>query len=237
MSWKPLVRLTELAEERLINAILDGEFPIDSNLPAERTLAVRLGITRPTLREALQRMARDGWVEIRHGKPTRVRNYWQEGNLAVLAAIARRGQYLSSDFVTNLLAVRLLLAPTYTRLAVERHPVEMLKYFNGYTQTADDPQAFTDTDWQLHRQLTIASENPVFTLILNGFKELYQEMGLRYFQLPEARAHSRCFYQSLLDCTQSGDYDRIEAITRRVMVESLDFWRKLASFSESSVQE
>ncbi len=221
-------RPTELAEERLINAILDNEFPIDSHLPAERILAARLGITRPTLREVLQRMARDGWVEIHHGKPTRVRNYWQEGNLAVLAAIARYSRHLPADFVSNLLAVRLLLAPTYARLAVERHSEEMVLCVIGYAQIPDDPQTFTDADWQLHRQLTIASENPVFTLILNGFKELYQIMGLRYFQLPEARSHSRRFYQTFLECAQNRDYDRIEAVTRRVMVESLDFWRKLA---------
>ncbi len=236
MSWDPLTRPTELAEERLIGAILDGEFPIDTHLPAERALAVRLGVTRPTLREVLQRMARDGWVEIRHGKPTRVRNYWQEGNLAVLAAIARHSQRLPPNFVSNLLAVRLLLAPTYARLGIERHPAEMIMCINGYTQIPDDPQAFADTDWQLHRQLTIASENPVFTLILNGFKELYKMMGLRYFQLPEARAHSRRFYQTLLECAQNRDYDRIEAVTRRVMVESLDFWRKLAQLSESASQ-
>lgn len=228
MSWDPPTRPTELAEERLIGAILENEFPIDSYLPAERILAARLGVTRPTLREALQRMARDGWVEIHHGKPTRVRNYWQEGNLGVLAAIARHSRQLPPDFVVNLLAVRLLLAPTYTRLAVQRHADEMVGCLIGYTQIPDDPQTFTDTDWQLHLRLTIASENPVFTLILNGFRELYQVMGLRYFQLPEARAHSRRFYQTLLECAKNSDFDRIEAITRRVMIESLDFWRKLA---------
>lgn len=228
MSWDPPTRPTELAEERLIGAILENEFPIDSCLPAERALAARLGVTRPTLREALQRMARDGWVEIHHGKPTRVRNYWQEGNLGVLAAIARHGRQLPPDFVVNLLAVRLLLAPTYTRLAVQRHVDEMVGCFIGYTQIPDDPQTFTDTDWQLHLRLTIASENPVFTLILNGFRELYQVMGLRYFQLPEARAHSRRFYQTLLECAKNSEFDRIEAVTRRVMIESLDFWRKLS---------
>jgi GntR family transcriptional regulator, negative regulator for fad regulon and positive regulator of fabA len=63
-------------------------FPPGSNLPGERELAVQFGVTRPTLREVLQRLERDGWIEIRQGKPTRVRDYWQEGNLAVLVAVA-----------------------------------------------------------------------------------------------------------------------------------------------------
>src|SRR3972149_913382 len=89
MAWDPPLRPAELAETRIIAAILDGQFPINSTLPPERDLSTQLGVTRPTLREALQRLARDGWLEIRHGRPTRVRDYWHEGSLGVLGAIAR----------------------------------------------------------------------------------------------------------------------------------------------------
>ena len=64
------VRPNERAEQWLVTAILDGDLPPGSTLPAERTLATQLGVTRPTLREAIQRLARDGWLTIAHGKPT-----------------------------------------------------------------------------------------------------------------------------------------------------------------------
>ena len=76
MNWELPLRPAERVENRLIQAIVGGEFPINSTLPPERELARRLGVTRPTLREALQRLARDGWIEIHHGKSTRVRDYW-----------------------------------------------------------------------------------------------------------------------------------------------------------------
>src|SRR3990170_7275190 len=91
MAWDPPLRPAELAETRLIAAILDGQFPINSTLPPERDLSTQLGVTRPTLREALQRLARDGWLEIRHGRPTRVRDYWHEGSLGVLGAMGGGG--------------------------------------------------------------------------------------------------------------------------------------------------
>ena len=120
MNWELPLRPAELIESRLINAIVAGEFAINSNLPPERDLAQQLGVTRPTLREALQRLARDGWIEIRHGKSTRVRDYWHEGNLAVLGTIAHHQDHLPAEFVPNLLQVRELLAPAYARLAVKR---------------------------------------------------------------------------------------------------------------------
>ncbi len=96
MEWPNPLKPAELSEERIIQAILDGTFPINSLLPSERDLSVQLGITRPTLRETLQRLARDGWLEIHHGRQTRVKNYWQEGNIAVLSAIARHARRLLS---------------------------------------------------------------------------------------------------------------------------------------------
>jgi len=225
MNWKLPPRPAELAENRLITAILDGEFPIDSRLPPERELAQRLGVTRPTLREALQRLARDGWLEIHHGKSTRVRDYWHEGNLAVLGAIARHQEQVPPDFVPNLLQVRTLLAPTYARLAVKRAARNLAKFLEGYQDLPDAPEAFARADWELHQYLTIESGNPIFTLILNGFKELYPYMGRMYFTPSKARARSRQFYAGLRAAAQARDPERAEIITREMMQDSLDLWK------------
>jgi len=222
--WQPPQKPAELTEARLIQAILDDVFPINSNLPSERVLAVQLGTTRPTLREALQRLSRDGWLEIRHGKPTRVRDYWQEGNLSVLAAVAGHSEHLPQHFVRDLLQVRILLAPTYIRLAIEREPVQVESLLAEILETIQDAPSFTRADWQLHFQCTRFSGNPVFTLILNGFKDLYALMGEVYFSNPEACAVSRNFYTQLLACARSQLPQEAETLTRQVMEQSLRFW-------------
>ncbi len=226
MNWPRPLRPTELAEARLIGAILDGHFPIGSSLPPERDLALALGVTRPTLREALQRMARDGWLEIHHGLPTRVRDYWHEGNLGVLAAIARHRNHLPPHFVPDLLSIRLALAPAYVRLAVARTPGQVAQLLEPYLSLPEDPDCYAQADWDLHRFLTIASGNPVFTLILNGFGDLYLTLALRYFAVAQTRQHSKAFYRDLLRAARSGRADRAEAIARRVMRESLELWQQ-----------
>jgi len=227
MNWELPPRPAELVENRLIDAIVDGDFPINSCLPPERELAQQLGVTRPTLREALQRLARDGWIEIHHGKSTRVRDYWHEGNLAVLGTIARYQDHVPPDFVPNLLQVRELLAPAYARLAVKRAAKNLAKFLAGYQNLIDTPEAFTQADWEVHRYLTIESGNPIFTLILNGFKELYPRMGRIYFTPPKARARSRRFYAELLQAAQARDAERAEAIVREVMRDSIHLWKRV----------
>ena len=225
MNAIPMLRPAEFAETELIDSILSGVYPIASALPAERELAAQMGVTRPTLREALQRLARDGWLEIRQGKSTRGRDYWQEGSLGVLGALAKRTSDLPVDFVPNLLSVRLVLAPAYTRQAVERQAGGVVGALEDYAGLADEPRAFATYDWMLHHHLTILSGNPIFTLILNGFSELYPPMAERYFQNELARASSRAFYAGLLAAAMEGDADTAEAITRRVMAASLALWR------------
>jgi GntR family negative regulator for fad regulon and positive regulator of fabA len=194
----------------------------------ERELAAQIGVTRPTLREALQRLARDGWVEIQHGKPTRVRDYWHEGSLAVLATLAQSPAHPLTDFVTHLLEVRALLAPAYTRQALERAPAEIAALLAEYDGLADDPVAYARADWQLHSQLARRAANPVFPLLLNSFAGLAHQIGERYFARPECRRHSRAFYTALRRLAQartSRAPARAEALTRRVMQASLALWQ------------
>lgn len=213
------------AESELVGRILSGAFPPDSTLPAERDLAQQLGVTRPTLREALQRLDRDGWLEIRHGKPTRVRDVWREGGLNVLSAVVRFGAELPPRFVTNLLEVRLAMAPAYARAAVEAAPDEVARLLSA--RPDDTAEAFADFDWRLHVGLAVASGNPVFTLILNGFGELYRMLAQPYFGDPAARQASSGFYDALEKAVRTGNAGRAEKATREAMAHSIERWKAI----------
>lgn len=235
--WSTPQKPAEYAESRLVEAILAGTFPINSTLPPERDLAEMLGVTRPTLREALQRLSRDGWLEIRQGKSTRVRDYWKEGNLLILSAIARHQQQLPADFVPNLLHIRLLFAPEYTRMAIRNSPTEVIRLLESLQHVPDTSIDFTRVDHDLHYRLTILSGNPVFTLIFNGFTSLYQSMGLIYFTDMRARDHSRSFYKKLLSAALSNDAFLAGEVTRSVMQESIDIWKRAAQQQETTTHQ
>ncbi len=224
--WNPIQKPAEIAEQRLLQAILSGHFAVNSTLPGERDLAAQIGVTRPTLREALQRLARDGWLDIQHGKPTRIRDYWQEGNMGVLSVLAQMPSQQTPDFVAHLLEVRVLLAPTYTRQAMERAAPEIAALLAGYADLEESPTAFAAADWDLHFLLTQRATNPIFRLLLNGFQDLYRGMAERYFALPESRKRSRVYYAELLNCAKRGAFLKAETLTRQVMEESLMLWKK-----------
>lgn len=230
-TWSAPQRPATYAEQALVNAILDGTYPPGSAFPGERDLAEQLGVTRPTLREALQRMERDGWIDIQQGKPTLVRDIWTEGGLNVLSSLARYGSqgvegHVPFDFIPRLLEVRLALAPAYARAAATcDENQELIDSLNALPNLDDAPATYASFDWRLHHQLTVASCNPIYTLILNGFEELYAPMAEIYFAQPEARAASQRFYTRLLEALQLKDAVAAETVTREAMAESLTLWQ------------
>ncbi len=217
-------RPAERAEVQLLQAILRGSLAAGEALPPERELAQELGVTRPTLREALARLAREGWVCVRHGKPTLVNDWRREGGLGVLAAVVRLGRELPPGFVRQLLEVRLALAPAYAAAAVARDATAVSRRLGEAGALPDAPEALAAYDWGLHRLLAEASGNLVFPLILNGFTGFYEELARRYFAAPAARQASRRFFAGLRRAAAAGDPEAARRVTRRAMAESLALW-------------
>lgn len=110
------------AEEYIIESIWNNRFPPGSILPAERELSELIGVTRTTLREVLQRLARDGWLTIQHGKPTKINNFWETSGLNILETIARLDHESAPKLIENLLAAgqTLRLFLSVPRFAITR---------------------------------------------------------------------------------------------------------------------
>ena len=67
-------RLYRQIAEQLRALIGKGEFAVGTRLPAERDLAKQLGVSRPSVREALIALEVEGWVEVRIGSGVYVQN-------------------------------------------------------------------------------------------------------------------------------------------------------------------
>jgi GntR family transcriptional repressor for pyruvate dehydrogenase complex len=67
-------RLYQLTADRVRQLIAKGDYQAGARLPAERELAQQLGVSRPSLREALIALEIDGTIEIRMGSGIYVLN-------------------------------------------------------------------------------------------------------------------------------------------------------------------
>ena len=60
-------RTFEEAAEQIAHKVRTGELRVGDKLPGERTLAVQMEISRPTLREAVRILVEAGLLEVRRG--------------------------------------------------------------------------------------------------------------------------------------------------------------------------
>lgn len=222
------LRPTQHVEHFLVTSILNGTYAVGSSLPNERALAEQLGVTRPTLRETLQRLENEGWVKIQHGKPTMVNDYWQEGGLSLLSTLAKYGEYLPDGFITHLLKVRVTLLPPVARFAVEHHPNVIMDHLARAWQLPDKAESYAAYDWNLQMLMARKSNNPIFSLILNDFASIFKTMALRYFSQKKARETSREYYQHLCQTINYGGAS-VEKAVKDAMEQSIGIWQQVRS--------
>ncbi|WP_118985945.1 fatty acid metabolism transcriptional regulator FadR [Photorhabdus sp. CRCIA-P01] len=225
------------AEEYIIESIWNGRFPPGSILPAERELSELIGVTRTTLREVLQRLARDGWLTIQHGKPTKVNNFWETSGLNILETLARLDHDRVPELIDNLLAVRTNIAAIFIRTAFKHNPSKSLEVLAEKEHVEDNSESFSTLDYDIFRGLAFASGNPIYGLIINGLKGLYTRIGRYYFSNPEARKLALNFYQQLVILCRDKSYDNIMECVRNYGKESGVIWHSMQSTMPSDLSE
>lgn len=215
------------AEEYIIESIWNSRFPPGSILPAERELSELIGVTRTTLREVLHRLARDGWLTIKHGKPTRVNNFWETSGLNILETLARLDAEKSPELIEHLLSARTHISSIFIRGAIRHDPDAVQELVAGLERLPDDAEAYSTFDYELHRRLAFDSGNPIYGLILNGFKGLYCRVGRYYFSRAGARTLAADYYRDLAAHARSGQADAVVELVREYGKASGRLWQEM----------
>lgn len=215
-----------MIENKIISSILNGEFLVGNPLPPERDLAGSLGVGRPTLREVLQRLERDGWIKAKKGQPAIVNDYWREGNLNILVNMIKNKQELTNDFIIYLLEFRAIIVPEYVRDAVNYQPAKVVSLIANIEDLEDKAIIYANFDWELQKKMAHLASNPLYLLMLNSFDDIYINLAEKYFSFKENREYSLSFYESLLDSAMKGDGELAKRKTIEAMRQSIEYWRK-----------
>ena len=215
------------AEEYIVESIWSGRFPPGTILPAERELSELIGVTRTTLREVLQRLSRDGWLTIKHGKPTKVNNFWETCGLNILETLARLDENGRPQLVDNLLSARTNLSAVFMRAAFKQNAEKCKEIISRYSEIEQDGKSFAHFDYQMHHDLAFASNNQVYVLMMNGFRSIYARIGGYFFSHQPARDVATQYYQQLLEVLAQNEADRVIAVVRKYGIESGKIWQQV----------
>jgi DNA-binding FadR family transcriptional regulator len=169
VSFRPVetVQLYQRICDRIVEAIRAGKWRPGQRMPSERELAVALGVSRPSLREALGALQVLGILETKHGSGT-----WVAANATEIVAQSPPANVLAVDADVSPVAVleaRLTIEPPIAGAAALRHrPDERIEELLAMMNEARDwsnpahRAVWSDADRLFHRQLAVQTDNPVF---------------------------------------------------------------------------
>jgi DNA-binding FadR family transcriptional regulator len=147
--------------DQVRSLIAAGEFAAGSRLPAERELAKRFGVSRPTLREALIALEVQGYVDVRPGS-----------GIVVTAPNGAAADCSSAEGPLEILRARILLEG---EIAAEAAGIMKPKDIGALEEILDsmkikagDEAARVDSDRRFHRFIAAKLANKVLLRIVMG---------------------------------------------------------------------
>jgi DNA-binding FadR family transcriptional regulator len=166
---KPIQRisLVDTIVDRLQSEISSGNWPVGKRIPAEGELTKVLGVSRPSLREAVRSIVQLGLLEIRQGDGTYV-------VASDPSEVALRRMLDEAD-TSEVLSVRRALDGLAARDAAlnrsEAEVAELEAHFEKRSQAIakEDLEAFVDHDVAFHIGIAVASHNRLLAAIYASF--------------------------------------------------------------------
>ncbi|MFD2236447.1 FadR/GntR family transcriptional regulator [Aureimonas populi] len=201
-------------------AILDGRLKVDERLPGEEELARRFGISRPTVREALKRLAAQNLIRSRRG-PTGgnfVRRPDVEGLSQAITGAATLLVGLGAFDVDEMVTARMESEAVCCRLAALNRSEEDLAAMEAQIAIQRDPatthEAFCASDVRFHRALVAASGNGPLGLMMYTVIEAFIPITNMLTDRLLERRGAADSHQGIVDAIRERDADRAAALLR-----------------------
>ena len=154
-------RLADIVAAELEKRMLEGSLKPGDRLPAERLLALELGVSRPCLREAMQKLVSKGLLTTRHGGGTHVTDRLEAHFVDPWQDMLQGHPLLQRD----LLEFRQMLEAQAAALAADRATDADLERLAALYATleaqyaSDDVAACTVADVAFHQAIAEAAHN------------------------------------------------------------------------------
>lgn len=164
-------------QDRLKRFIIERGYQPGDPLPAEAELAHCLGISRPSLREAMKALQTLGVVDIRHGSGTYVGRFTLTPLMDSLAFSIRIDLGRNVSTVRELLEIREILERELVARAADQATPKQIAALTGIVDQmaarGASGEMFTEEDRAFHELLYQQLGNPMVVQLLHAFWEVF----------------------------------------------------------------
>lgn len=200
--------------DQLLGELLDGGLAPGEALPSERRLAEVLGVSRPAVREAMQRLAHAGYVDVRQGDATTVRDFRRLGGLDLLPRLLLARGGLDLAVARSILEARAHVGPKIAELAARRGGAEARDVLARAVEALrqdDDPVRRQHVALAFWDHLVEAADSITFRLMFNSMRAAYLPLVEALAPLMAAEVDRVDAYAALARAVGAGDEEEARA--------------------------
>jgi GntR family transcriptional regulator, transcriptional repressor for pyruvate dehydrogenase complex len=202
------MRITDEAMNKIRQMIVSGELSPGDRLPREADLAERLGLSRNSLREAINALALVGVLDVRQGDGTYVTSLDPSLLLASMGFVVELHQDSS---VLEMFDVRRILEPAAAMRAAKSMSVEEISEARRHLDSlAAEPsvEELVANDMEFHRLIAAGSRNQVLCSLVDGLRHpTYRARVWRGFTQEGAVPRTLAEHHAILDAIAARDPD------------------------------
>lgn len=197
--------------DKIRSAILDGRLQIDERLPTEEELAKSFGISRPTIREALKRLAAQNLIRSQRGPAggTFVKRPDPEGLSSAITGAATLLVGMGAFDIDEIIGARLETEAICCRLACERRSDEDLAAMRAeialQRSASLTDEEFCASDVRFHRGLVTAAGNGPLSLMMYTVVEAFMPITNMIVSQVRERGTVAGFHERLADAVEARD--------------------------------
>ncbi|GGF52789.1 hypothetical protein GCM10011332_02510 [Terasakiella brassicae] len=182
LKFEPLVTesLAKQIAQTLRQAIVDGDLKVDERLPTEPELAQRFGVSRPTIREALKRLAAQNLIRSRRGpsggtfvnRPDS--DEAQNTLINMTSLLTTMGEFDLSDIAEARRELELVCVRLAAQRCEQSHINSMMFELSLQKNAALSDQDFCASDVRFHRAIVDATGNTMLRFMMSSVIEAVQ---------------------------------------------------------------
>ena len=209
-------RITEEIVSQIREQIAKGELNAGDRLPSEREMAQQLGVSRPTVREALQVLEHTGFVEILQGSGTYIRDIGKQSLTDPLQKLIQD----SDQRYQEVYEFRIAIEVWAVGLAAQRIQKEELhkleEIINAMKTSRIEKKPVDELDAKFHLAIARASQNGIYYHVANTILHLYTQVARisheQLFLSENDQEELLADHTAIFKAIRSGDANRARAL-------------------------
>jgi GntR family transcriptional regulator, transcriptional repressor for pyruvate dehydrogenase complex len=202
-------RLYEQIVQQIEESILKGTLKTGDQLPAERDLAQRFGVSRTAVREAVKALREKGLVEAYSGRGTFITDGTSQAVRQSLDLMVKIGQPEGSQYLAEL---RAILEPEIAALAAARAQESDMATMRDAVAVMDragrDPDAYIEADLDFHLSLAEAAANPLILSLIDSIVGLLREQRMKIFKVEGGPERGQFHHKRILEAMEQRDPEK-----------------------------